>query len=102
MTQQVTADGGGAWTLATTELDASGLADGAATVSATATDAAGNVSTPATANVTIDNTAPTDPAVAPDLDAASDTGVSDTDDITSDTTPTVSGTGGTSGDKVTL
>ena len=102
VTQQVTADGSGAWTLNTNELDASGLADGAATVSATATDAAGNVSTPATANVTIDNTAPTDPAVAPDRDAASDTGVSDTADITSETTPPVSGTGGTSGDTVTL
>ncbi|MEL7510514.1 MAG: Ig-like domain-containing protein, partial [Cyanobacteria bacterium J06554_1] len=53
-------------------------------------------------NVTIDTTAPTDPVAAPDLDDASDTGISNTDDITSDTTPTVSGNGGTAGDTVTL
>ena len=101
VTQQVTADGSGNWTLNTNELDASALADGAATVSATATDAAGNVSAPATATVTIDATAPTAPTVAPDLTDASDTGVSNTDDITSDTTPTFTGTG-TAGDTVTL
>ncbi|MEL7510500.1 MAG: Ig-like domain-containing protein, partial [Cyanobacteria bacterium J06554_1] len=84
VTQQVTADGGGAWTLDTTEVDASSLADGAATVSATATDTAGNVSAIATSNVTLDNTIPADPTVAPDLDDASDTGISNTDDITGD------------------
>ncbi len=40
---------------------------------------------------TIDNTAPAAPS-APDLTASSDRGTSDTDDLTSDTTPTFTGT----------
>jgi len=41
---------------------------------------------------TVDNTAPAAPP-APDLDTASDTGASDSDDLTNDTTPTLSGSG---------
>ncbi len=54
-----------------------------------AVDAAGNVSTPgAILSVTIDTQAPAQPTTAPDLQTESDTGVSDSDNITSDTTPT--------------
>ena len=45
-----------------------------------------------TPNVRVDNVAPNAPA-ALDLDTASDTGSSGTDNITFDTTPTINGTG---------
>src|SRR5205085_1858714 len=45
--------------------------------------------TSAATTVTIDTVGPTEvPTVAPDLDAASDSGASSTDDITNDTSPT--------------
>jgi hypothetical protein len=82
-----TADASGNWSL-TTGL----LADGAHTVSARATDAAGNTSLSSSAlAVMIDTGAPVAPS-APDLDAASDTGNSDSDDLTADNTPTFTGT----------
>src|SRR5919109_1152240 len=58
----------------------------------TATDAAGNESAAADVpRITHDNTAPAAPS-APDLDAASDSGSSSTDNITNDDTPTFNGT----------
>jgi hypothetical protein len=41
----------------------------------------------------IDTTAPAASGVAPDLDAASDSGTSDSDNLTRDDTPTLSGSG---------
>ena len=82
-----TADGSGNWTI-----DSSELTDGVNQLTATATDAAGNLSAASTAlQVEIDTTAPDAPA-ALDLDAASDSGDSDTDNITAVTTPTIHGT----------
>ncbi|MBE9180560.1 type I secretion C-terminal target domain-containing protein [Oculatella sp. LEGE 06141] len=54
--------------------------------------------------IAIDTTAPSAPAVAPDLDAASDTGSSNTDNITNVTTPKFIGApgSGTANDTVTL
>jgi hypothetical protein len=68
------------------------LVDGAVyTVTFNTTDLAGNVATTVTnTGVTYDTTAPGTPG-APDLDAGSDTGVSDTDNITADVTPTFTG-----------
>ena len=78
---------GGAWTITTTL-----LSDGAHNFTAAATDAAGNVSAASGAlAVTVDTTSPATPST-PDLVAASDSGSSDSDDITNDHTPTVSGT----------
>lgn len=71
-------------------------------VSVTATDNAGNTTTVAgTDNVTVDNQAPTAPGT-PDLAAASDNGSSSTDDLTSDTTPTFTGSGAVANGTVTL
>ncbi|MCP4856076.1 MAG: hypothetical protein GY903_16450, partial [Fuerstiella sp.] len=82
-----TANGTGDWTFT-----ASTLADGLHNLTAAATDAAGNVSAASgVLTVTIDTAAPATPAT-PDLDAGSDTGSSNTDDITADETPTISGT----------
>ena len=68
------------------------LTDDDYSMTATAEDAAGNVSGASGAlAVTIDATAPAAPST-PDLDALSDSGASDNDNITSDTTPTFSGT----------
>jgi len=93
-----TASGAGAWTITATA-----LAQGAHTLTAKQTDAAGNVSSASGALVvTIDTTAPTNTPSAPDLAAASDGGVSDTDNLTNDTTPTVTGTGATAGATVIL
>lgn len=72
-------------------IDVSGLSDGTLSLSVVLTDAAGNEAGPVTASAALDATAPAAPS-KPDLTAASDTGVSDSDDITSDATPTLAGT----------
>src|SRR5690606_4020998 len=65
---------------------------GAHSFTATATDKAGNTSAPSTAlAVTIDTAAPSAPS-APDLQAPSDSGSSSADNVTNDTTPTLTGT----------
>ncbi|SOH93972.1 Hemolysin-type calcium-binding repeat-containing protein [Monaibacterium marinum] len=82
----VTADGSGNWSFT-----AGTLTDGAKALTAVATDAAGNSSAASAAlNVTIDTSAPATPTI--DLDAASDSGSSDTDNVTGDATPSLSGT----------
>lgn len=81
------ADGAGAFTIA----PAAALGDGARALTVRAIDAAGNRSGSSPALVvTIDTVAPATPA-APDLAAASDSGPSNTDDYTNDTTPTLAG-----------
>jgi hypothetical protein len=81
-----TADSTGAWSFTTGVLPAGGRL-----LTATASDAAGNTGTTSSyVAVTIDPYAPSTPTI--DLDAGSDTGSSTTDHVTSDTTPTVSGT----------
>ncbi|NJL21020.1 MAG: calcium-binding protein [Leptolyngbyaceae cyanobacterium SM1_3_5] len=90
-------DPAGNWTVTTSE-----LAEGDRRVGSTFRDPAGNQSDRSPeVEVTIDRTSPPPPA-APDLVADSDTGRSAIDDITNDTTPTFSGTGGTIGDTVKL
>jgi hypothetical protein len=70
----------------------SALSDGVHSITAKATDAVGNTSGPSGAlSVTIDTVAPVPPSV-PDLSAASDSGASNTDNITKITTPTFDGT----------
>ena len=87
----------GSWSI-----DSTTLTHGDHDLTATYTDPAGNESDPSSAlTVTIDTMAPAAPGT-PDLAATSDSGISDTDDITSDNTPTITGTGGTPGDTVTL
>lgn len=68
------------------------LVEGIHFITAVATDALGNVSAPSTGlAVTIDRTAP-DPPGLPDLVASSDSGRSNSDNITNDNTPTITGT----------
>ena len=72
-------------------LETDALPEGARSLTAKATDAAGNTSAASTAlAVTIDTSEPA-PSV-PDLVVLSDTGVSNMDNITKDTTPTFTGT----------
>lgn len=80
-----TADGSGVWSIAV----ASTLSDGAHSLTATAVDVAGNTSAAGTLVVTIDTAAavPTTPV----LTSGSDLGRSNSDRLTSDSTPTVSG-----------
>jgi hypothetical protein len=81
-----TANAGGVWSL-----DTSFLSEGQHTLTARAIDAAGNVSAASTSLVvTIDYTAPGQPA-APDLASASDSGASNTDNITNSSALTFSG-----------
>ncbi|MEO9454008.1 Ig-like domain-containing protein, partial [Chromobacterium phragmitis] len=83
-----TADGSGAWSYNL----ASSLADGNHSLKATATDAAGNVSGQSSAkNITVDTSAPNAPAGL-GLSAASDTGGSHSDGVTSNNQPTITGT----------
>ena len=82
-----TADTDGLWSITL----ATALAEGQHSLTATATDAAGNSSaTSAALALTIDTAAPGIPTLA--LATASDTGSSQNDRITSDTTPTITGT----------
>lgn len=84
----VAADGSGNWTFTTP----SAVSEGVHSITAVATDDVGNTGPASTAlSVTVDTTAPPAPP-APDLAAASDTGDSDSDDLTGDTTPTLTGT----------
>lgn len=85
--------------LGTTQADVSGLwsitsaplGSGTHMLTAKATDAVGNTSAAsAGVAVTIDTTAPTAPGT-PDLAAGSDSGMSSSDDITSENTPTFTG-----------
>jgi Ca2+-binding RTX toxin-like protein len=81
------ANAAGAWSVT-----AGALAAGVHLITATATDVAGNASAASAAlAVTIDTTAPVAPAT-PDLLAASDSGASNTDNLTNVTTPAFSGT----------
>ncbi|MBI2930018.1 MAG: hypothetical protein HYY16_00075 [Planctomycetes bacterium] len=83
---QTTPATGGSYTLTSTS-----LAAGLYAFTAIATDVAGNQSISSAAlPVTIDSSIAT--PLAPDLTSASDTGPSDTDNITDDTTPTFTGT----------
>src|SRR6185295_5876454 len=78
-----------------------GAAGTAHNMTVTETDLAGNVSTASSAlAITVDNTAPAQPA-APDLTAGTDLGSSSTDDLTSDNTPDFTGSG-TNGNTITL
>jgi hypothetical protein len=64
---------------------------GSNTLLARLVDVAGNIGTVFTKSYVLDTVAPSAPSV-PDLDAASDTGSSASDNVTGDTTPTFSGT----------
>lgn len=79
------ADGAGEWSFTT-----AALADGPHSLTATASDAAGNTSVASSAlPVTIDTAAPAAPALT---GITTDSGSSNSDEITSDDTPTISGT----------
>ncbi|WP_428493714.1 Ig-like domain-containing protein [Rhodopila sp.] len=80
------ADSTGVWSFTPTALP-----DGAHTITASETDTAGNTGATSVA-FTLDTTAPAAPSI-PVLAAASDSGVSSTDDITNVGMPTFTGTG---------
>ena len=83
-----TVDGSGDWSLT----PGTALSEGTHTITARATDPAGNTGPfSAGSTVVVDTTAPATPSV-PDLAAASDTGESSTDQVTNETTPTLTGT----------
>ncbi|MDX1802433.1 MAG: Ig-like domain-containing protein [Alcanivorax sp.] len=87
----VASNSAGTWT-ATYTLTAGSVQASNRNVSVTATDNAGNSTTTAdTSNASVDNTAPAAPST-PDLAASSDSGASNTDNITNDSTPTFTGT----------
>jgi hypothetical protein len=78
------------------------LTDGSWSVTSTVTDPAGNVSSISSAlSIAINTIAPTASA-KPDLATPSDSGVSSTDDVTNDVTPTIEIAGVTAGDTVTV
>jgi len=82
-----TADGSGKWSITS-----STLSEGSHTLTAKVTDTAGNVSSASTdLEISIDTTAPSAPGT-PDLASGSDSGTSNSDDITKTTTPVFNGT----------
>ncbi|MEJ6024387.1 Ig-like domain-containing protein, partial [Ramlibacter sp. PS4R-6] len=81
-----TADGSGNWSITV-----STLGDGAHTITAKATDAAGNTSAASTGLAVTIDTAAAAPST-PDMTAGTDSGSSSTDNKTSNTTPTFTGT----------
>jgi len=66
------------------------LTEGTYTFKVKATDVAGNTGAPASYSFEVDTTKPAAPS-KPDLAAKSDSGASDTDDVTNDNTPTLTG-----------
>ncbi len=100
----VSSDEFGNWTLLGREVDLSSLDDGLLTITATATDAAGNTSKLVVEEITKDTVAPEAALIATNLTDATDSGVSNTDDLTNDTTPTFDAPAGTGepGSTVTL
>jgi len=79
-------DGSGGWTLVIPPADA--LSDGVYAVEAAVRDAAGNATTVVVAEaLRVDSTAPQAPTVGLDLVAASDSGASETDEVTSESAP---------------
>jgi hypothetical protein len=86
-TYLTTADAQGNWSVSVSPA----LPDGSYTASVTATDASGNTSAASTISFKIDTTAPNAPST-PDLTTVSDSGASNTDNITADRTPTFTGT----------
>ena len=81
----VTADSSGDWSFTT-----KALSDGSHGLTATAIDKDGNVSSPSPAlTVKIDHAKPAAPTI--DLKTASDSGLSSTDNLTGDATPTLTG-----------
>ncbi|WP_299841896.1 Ig-like domain-containing protein [uncultured Jannaschia sp.] len=78
-----------------------GLEDGSFSLQIRQTDAAGNSSMSDTIGITVDTTAPNS-ATLPDLLAASDTGSSNTDNVTFETRPAFEGKGAEAGSTVTL
>jgi hypothetical protein len=98
-------DGGATWSDITASVTGTALAwsttlSAAGTLQLKVTDAVGNDGSAASQVYSLDTAAPAAPP-APDLSAGSDLGTSSSDDLTSDTTPTVSGTA-ESGSSVTL
>lgn len=83
-----TASGGGLYSVTTT---VALPVDASSSITATATNGSGEGAASAPLTVTTDQTTPAAPST-PNLDAASDTGTSSIDNITADTTPTLSGT----------
>jgi hypothetical protein len=78
------------------------LEDGTWSLAATLTDAAGNVSpSSASTSLAVDTAAPSAPSLV-DLETASDSGSSNSDEITNDTTPAFSASGGVPGDTMTI
>jgi hypothetical protein len=86
---------------ASTGCDLGALADGTWDISASVVDRAGNTGTTQSLEIAIDSTSSSAPSGL-DLATPSDLGSSSTDDITSDSTPTVSAVGGVAGDTVTI
>ena len=85
-----------------TSCDLPALADGTWSISATLTDPAGNTSGPSTPlSLDIDATGPSGPGV-PSMAPTSDTGTSNSDGVTNDTTPEVVVPGATAGDTITV
>ncbi len=90
-------DNGTTWTDITSQVSGTSLSwagvtlIGSNTLQLRVTDAAGNIGSSSSVNYTFDNTAPVTPGT-PTLAAGSDTGQSNNDRVTSDNTPTLSGT----------
>ena len=96
-TAPVAADG--SWSC---EIDPALVEGGPSTITVTPFDPAGNEGPATTFETTVDTTAPAAPASAPDLTDASDTGISDSDDITADDTPTFTVECSEAGSTITL
>ena len=93
-TLRASMDGGITWTDITTSVSGTGFSWAGVTLNAgtgqvrfQVQDLAGNLGLVSQLAYTLDQSAPTAPSAAPDLHAASDSGISSTDDITRETRP---------------
>ncbi|TMN46553.1 hypothetical protein, partial [Pseudoalteromonas piscicida] len=92
----VTADGSGAWTISGSEFDVSTFNNGTLTVSATQSDAAGNTSNAASTTITLDNSAPSAPAITTPIEGDDLINASEDNDVL------IVGTGAEAGNSVVV
>ena len=85
ITKTDTIDGSGDWSVSLTATEVQGLEEGSVTITASGSDNASNTGTQ-TRTITYDTTAPTITTGTPDLAAADDTGTSNSDNKTKNTT----------------
>ncbi|PCK32823.1 hypothetical protein CEX98_05150 [Pseudoalteromonas piscicida] len=96
LSQNVTSDGSGNWTISGSEFNVSGFTNGDLTISASQTDNAGNTSSAASTTITLDNAAPSAPSITTPIEGDGLVNAAEDADVL------IAGTGAEAGNSVTV